>query len=55
MFARLPESLKQQVLYYLSRDNFPEAKAIYDTWKNTQNSYPTHRSKIREKVEEIND
>lgn len=37
MFAQLPETLKKQVIYYLDRDNFIEAKAIYDTWISSQN------------------
>lgn len=32
MFGCLPDSIKQQVIYYLQNDNFPAAKQIYDSW-----------------------
>ncbi len=34
MFAELPETLKQDVLFYLNQDNFPKAKALHDAWKD---------------------
>jgi hypothetical protein len=37
MFGYLPEAIKQQVLYHLQNDNFPAAKAIYDSWLSDNN------------------
>lgn len=41
MFESLPDTLKQEVLKYLESDNFPAAKAIYDSW---------HQQKKQQKV-----
>lgn len=38
MFESLPETLKQKVLKYLETDNFPAAKAVYDSWHQEKNS-----------------
>jgi hypothetical protein len=32
MYANLPDVIKQQVLRYLSADNFKAAKEIHDEW-----------------------
>lgn len=36
MFGFLPESIKEQVLFYLKNDNFPAAKELYDSWLNNK-------------------
>lgn len=35
MFGYLPDAIKQQVIYYLRIKNFPAAKELYDTWRDT--------------------
>lgn len=43
MYASLPDIVKQQVLRYLSADNFTAAKQIHDEWmahhENSKNAF----------------
>lgn len=38
-FSVLPETIKEQIIHLLQRDNFPEAKKMYDRALNNQ---PNH-------------
>lgn len=33
MFAELPQTLQQEVLFHLNHEDFVKAKAIHDAWK----------------------
>lgn len=47
MIAQLPEELKQQVIRYLQRDNFPAAKALVDNYKHRRVAANDSENQIR--------
>lgn len=53
MFAQLPKIIKEQVVWLLENDKFPEAKKVHDDWLRHQDddTLPTEKTTKAKKPE----